>query len=494
VELVGKVEKIRHFLKWEYGSTRAAWMPMAAALNPGKARDFLANQFGYTDSAAPVENLAEQIKRVPHVLGIPRLGWTPTHDAFMFGPMPLYTGPTHPTYEFFAPEGTLLHNAAQALTPKGSRDEQYKAFRGLWGTSDDFKLVMALAAVSPFLEIVGAPPIAFHVAGPSGVGKTTLLRLAVSVYADPDSPLTKVDLSKDTQNYADAQCGILHNFPLLLDETTLSDPKDLARAAYQFAVGRSKGRLTGPEQNYVPAEPLTYTLVCFMSGETSIRDEFENGGGAARLIELPTEGPLLAKDQLPTWYGFPTTHWGWMGRDVVQRVIDRGMLATDEGGLRFVYGGYRAVTGEWCDGHARMLDFLAAVQVGYRLAGATLFGTDPGHDQAQAFAQGVYRRLNKATKVDDVLAACQADRRITVWADRGFVPLDTFDGVAGDYGMPRVALVRLLKTQSVVTKLESRTIKDPTERSVRCAILTPRGQAWLSRSAATGPNVVSPDQ
>ena len=202
---------------------------------------------------------------------------------------------------------------------------------------------------------------------------------------------------------------------------------------------------------------------------------------AQNFIQSRRDQSYLLPPDVRDW--LPADHLAWFVIDAVAQMDLAG-----------VYGGYRAVTGEWCDDHARMLDFLAAVQVGYRLAGATLFGTDPGHDQAQAFAQGVYRRLNKATKVDDVLAACQADRRITVWADRGFVPLDTFDGVAGDYGMPRVALVRLLKTQSVVTKLESRTIKDPTERSVRCAILTPRGQAWLSRSAATGPNVVSPDQ
>src|SRR5207245_580853 len=69
-------------------------------------------------------------------------------------------------------------------------------------------------------------------------------------------------------------------------------------------------------------------------------------------------------------------------------------------------------------------------QVRYRLAGATLFGTDPGHAAAREFAQAVYGRLNKATKMDDVLAACQADARITECAGRGFIPMGALDMVA----------------------------------------------------------------
>src|SRR5262249_28772431 len=151
-------------------------------------------------------------------------------------------------YEFIAPANSLVHEAEKALTPKGDRRRQFEVFRELWRKSPIFRLSLALATISPFLEVLGAAPIAFHLAGRTGLGKTTLLRLAISAYADPDSPLTKIDLAKDTDNYADAQLGMLHNFPILLDETTLTSADRIAEAAYNIAVGRTKGRLLGADQ------------------------------------------------------------------------------------------------------------------------------------------------------------------------------------------------------------------------------------------------------
>jgi hypothetical protein len=314
--VVDIAEQGRYFVKLRGGTPgdeRTVWMPIATVQNWRQLKTFIAEHFGYaTDGQDPIlAKLTKAVPKLARVIGTSRLGWTPRQDAFIYGST-VFDAISPPTrqYEFVAPEGTLLKQASQALDPKGSRDEQYSAFKRLWDASADFKLVLALATISPFLEIVGAPPIAFHLAGPTGLGKTTLLRLGNSAFADPDSPLTKVDLSKDTQNYADAQLGILHNFPLLLDETTLRDPKQLAEAAYNIAVGRTKGRLGGPEQNYQPAESLSYTLVCFLSGEVSIREEFDHRGGAARLIELVTHEPLLPKNELPKWFNFSRQHWG----------------------------------------------------------------------------------------------------------------------------------------------------------------------------------------
>jgi uncharacterized protein (DUF927 family) len=316
VGVIQMIESHKHFLKVQggvKGNTHMAWVPFSTLTKGSALKAFVADYFGYLaqEKDPLLLKLREAIGLVPTLLGTSRLGWTPDQDAFIYGSRVLYMAP-NPTrqYEFIAPEGTLLKRAEEALQPRGSRETQYEAFQELWEQSWVFRLVMALAAACPFLEVIGVPSGVFHLAGLSGSGKTTVLRLGLSVYANPDSPLTRIDFSKDTQNYADAQLGILHNFPLLLDETTLRDPRQLAEAAYNIAVGRTKGRLAGPEQNYLPAEPLPYTLVCFLSGEVSIRETLDQRGAVARFVEIVVDEPILAKTELSKWWDFAEMHYG----------------------------------------------------------------------------------------------------------------------------------------------------------------------------------------
>jgi hypothetical protein len=247
VGVVRMIESHKHFLKVQGGvgsDAYIAWVPLSILSKEVALKGFVADYFAYIaeKNDPALLTLGAAVASAPRLLGTSRLGWTPERDAFIYGGTVFYMAaePMRP-YEFIAPEGTLLKRAEEALQPKGSRGAQYQAFKELWDGSAHFRLVLSLAAASPFLEIINAPSMVFHLAGLSGSGKTTVLRLGLSVYANPDSPLTRIDFSKDTQNYADAQLGILHNFPLLLDETTLRDPRQLAEVAYNIAVGRTKG-------------------------------------------------------------------------------------------------------------------------------------------------------------------------------------------------------------------------------------------------------------
>jgi uncharacterized protein (DUF927 family) len=83
------------------------------------------------------------------------------------------------------------------LKPKGSREEQYRYLRELC-TKFEGCVVLSLATASPVLEMVGAPTTLLHIAGPSGIGKSCLCRLAIGLYGDPRGSLLRFDTSKDT--------------------------------------------------------------------------------------------------------------------------------------------------------------------------------------------------------------------------------------------------------------------------------------------------------
>jgi uncharacterized protein DUF927 len=336
--------------------------------------------------------------------------------------------------------------------------------------------------VSPFLEVIRAPSVVVHLAGPTGIGKTTVLRLAISAFADPFSSATGIDFAKDTKNYADAHLGILHNFPILLDETTLSGPEAMAEVAYNVTVGRTRGRLGDAERDYGPVKPMSYSLVCLLSGESSIREGMEQRGAAARFVEIPEDEPILPRAHLPRWNDFAKQHYGWLGRDLVADFADparRERLVT-------MYQVGRALTSLWCDDHSRTADFLALLQLGHRLAARRL-GFDDSHEAAEEFAQLIYTKLNRRTKLDTVLDAIGALPGCPGWIEAGAIPCDALEPLIKEFRFrDRADLRDALKAHGLVSKIEPRKAAG---LSRRCFILTDEGRARLAGALAPAERV-----
>ena len=483
------VEQGKHYLKVTHHSDKVAWIPMSTAQSPTQLKRFLADTFGVANvGKVELTGLTSNTEILPKYLGTSRLGWSANHEAFLYDGTVFYaTSQSENRYEFIAPAGTLIATAAKAFSPKGDRQTQYEGYQELWKRSEEFRLVLSLATVCPFMEILEAPTIAFHLVGTSGFGKTTLIRAGIAAFADPDSPLTKIDFSKDTQNYADAQLGILKNFPLLLDETTLHDSKQMAQVAYNIAMGRTKGRLGGPEQMYLPTEPLPYYLVCFLSGESSLREHMDQRGATARLMELVLDKPLFEKGEHAKWWDLASNHYGWYGRDLVQRVLEQYFKDGQQGSqLKEQYAKSHLDIEKWCSDHPRMVDFLAAVQVGYVLASRLLWHgfNDLQPEQlaemeveSNDFVHDLYDRLNKRTKLDSVVETIQADPKCEEWVQRGYIPIWAIATVAEEFDLTRQGeLGRFLINHGIVSKVESRKIQ---ESSMRCYILTEEGKQRL---------------
>jgi hypothetical protein len=472
--IVRVVEESRSYLKiaGRFGDNpeRVEWLPLALLKQPSRFHEFIAHRFAYAipekESKEWRDKLIESQHQLPQITGTARVGWTPDDGPLAYGRRIV---PDSAGVELIIPGGTMLSKAADALTPRGSREEQYREFRRLWDESFHFRLALSLACVSPFLEAIGSPSVLFHLAGRSGLGKTTLVRLGLSMYGDPFSSALCVDFSKDSKNYADALLGVMHNFPVLLDETTLRSVDDLAEAAYSIAVGHTRGRLKGPDADYAPASMQTYSLVCFMSGEQSIRNQMEHRGSQARFIEFPISSPLLPEITLPKWNRFAEQNHGWFGLDLLTDYIDpirRRKLATH-------YQITRALTAQWCKDHARTVDFLALIQVGHRLAAARL-GGDSSDKAAKEFAREVYAGLNRRTKLDDVLDMIVAESRLHEWVDRGIIPTPLIPEIS--------KWKRVLEDHGLIVKTESRRLILPGDvqaKSVNCYYLSSEGRDKL---------------
>jgi hypothetical protein len=465
-------------------------VPLRIAHQVNKLRAVLADSFGVTLGKDAVEDIAQRAETAPPRYGTRRLGWTNDRQAFFF-PDKVFGTAGKRRASFVALDGTQTAEARMALTPRGSRTEQYIVLKKLRRDDEVFRLILSIVAVSPLLEVLGAPLLLFHLAGPTGIGKTTLLRLGISVYADPDSPLFMVNFAKDTPNFVDSVLGILHNFPFLLDETTLQGAGQLNDAAYRIASGRTKRRLRGAEHDFEAAGSQAYTLTCLMSGERSIVRNMKRLGARARMLEIEVTDSLLPHAGGENLYDFAHQCFGWFGRDLFASVF-RTYFGDNQGGkrLRRRYERLRSeMQRRWPDDHGRLHDALAAICLGDYLVACQLAsesGDTPKPDlarlrrRAKNFARRMYYRLQRTADPRDIIREMRAIPRIGRWVDRGFIPVKTLQkhAIGRVSGLTKNKLFGFLKTNGVVDKSEPRKLR---KRNQRCYIFTNRGRKLLAR-------------
>ncbi|HEV2604068.1 MAG TPA: DUF927 domain-containing protein [Microvirga sp.] len=152
---------------------------------------------------------------------------------------------------------------------------------------------LALALTGPLLEPLGMEGGGFHFFGPSSCGKTTLLRLAGSVWGGGGE--LGFGLTWRTTDNALEGVAAGHNHTLLaLDEIGQIDPKALGDAAYALANGQAKGRMRANTDLRVRAR---WRVPVMSSGEITLAERIREGGlgrkvragQETRIVDLPAE-------------------------------------------------------------------------------------------------------------------------------------------------------------------------------------------------------------
>ena len=124
----------------------------------------------------------------------------------------------------------------------------------------------------------------------SGVGKTTAMAAAVSVWGRPDELILD---EQDTHNIKMHRGEIYHNLPLYLDELTEAKPAELSNLAYQLTGGKQRGRMAsgGNAERY---RGETWKLLAVTTGNTSIIERVSMAKAmpkaeAQRILEVKVE-------------------------------------------------------------------------------------------------------------------------------------------------------------------------------------------------------------
>ena len=220
---------------------------------------------------------------IPKGLVTAKLGWVPSGmepRGFAYGNEWIGEQPV----VLPAPEGGLAQ-MARALAAAGDANLEQKYLEDAC-TFPGVLLVVAVSLVTPLLRILGAPAFALSISGPTSRGKTSALRVAMSVWGsanehEAQSVIRSWDL---TTTYAERIAVSLSGLPLALDDTAQAkNPTVVAKLLYSIPSGISRGRANRDASIREKEDGFTVLL---STGETPVLSSSTSGGTRARVLEL----------------------------------------------------------------------------------------------------------------------------------------------------------------------------------------------------------------
>lgn len=214
-----------------------------------------------------------------------RLGWDDDMKSFLLGNK-LYKDDG--VIVNVTPKG-LANEYSNQTVPRGSL-EQWKKIanvynrKGLeWG-----QVAVASAFASPLMPIGSLERAALlFLTGEKGVGKSTALSLAVSVFGNPSRMMINKD---DTFLARLAKLGIMSNISVGFDEMTDLSPKEASDLAYQITQGRGKDRMADGGKG-IQHNTTYWSCLPVMSANDSIinalsQHSFDSTAQMSRVLEI----------------------------------------------------------------------------------------------------------------------------------------------------------------------------------------------------------------
>jgi putative DNA primase/helicase len=139
--------------------------------------------------------------------------------------------------------------------------------------------------VPPLLSIFESPNFVVDFSGRTSCGKTAALRVAASVWGNPDerAPAAVLKTWDGTATWRERVPAVLNNLPFLLDDTKHArHPHEIAKSIYGVAQGVGRGR--GTTKGLARQE--TWRTVLLTSGEQPATSHTEDGGTRPRVLSL----------------------------------------------------------------------------------------------------------------------------------------------------------------------------------------------------------------
>jgi hypothetical protein len=223
--------------------------------------------------------------RIPRSTSVGRCGWHTVENADVFAlgsEVHAAAGECDVLVERGGDRGRLF----RGLKTKGNIEAALSALRDAWTASPIAAAAICASLAAPLLKPLGAPLFAMHLAGDSSRGKSSMLKLAASIYGDPRDE-EWVASWNSTSVGLEVRAAMLSDLPLCIDEAGVVDAKDREKAVYMLVngVGRTRGAKDGGLR-----EGHSWRTVVLSTGESRLVTEESATGAQVRVLDLAVDG------------------------------------------------------------------------------------------------------------------------------------------------------------------------------------------------------------
>lgn len=206
----------------------------------------------------------------------------------------------------------------------GSRDKWFDIVHTIRKRQQCEVLInLAASFASVLVDPCNALPFILSLWGGSGIGKTVILKLCTSVWADPGEGKYITD-AKATTTAMEMRLNILNSLPMTLDDMAQVKnqyDEDFSELIYRWCAGKGRDR----SNKELGLNKLTSWRNCTITnGERALVDDTTQGGAVNRVIDIDASG----KSFFDAKTGNETTkiiekNYGFAGKefiDVIQKV------------------------------------------------------------------------------------------------------------------------------------------------------------------------------
>lgn len=218
-----------------------------------------------------------------------------------------------------------------SITQVGKRDTWYDTIANIRSKKQIEVLInIASSFASVLVEPCGALPFIVSLWGGTGIGKTVVLMIATSIWANPSEGQYMTD-AKATATAMEIRLNILNSLPMTLDDMAQiknQQDEDFSQLIYRWCAGKGRDR----SNVNLGLNKLTSWRNCTITnGERSLVDETTQGGAVNRVIDIENDGTVLFSGEDGNRVAnILRSNFGFAGRDFVQVVEELGFSHVTE--------------------------------------------------------------------------------------------------------------------------------------------------------------------
>jgi hypothetical protein len=216
--------------------------------------------------------------RLPRTTCVTRCGWHDLEDEHVF----LAPDPIGTERELVFDDRMGRARTVRGLRVKGESESHLIALRRAFTADNIAATAICASLAAPLLRALSTPGFALHLVGDSSRGKSSMLKIAASIFGDPTCE-DWVPSWNSTIVGLEQRAATLCDLPFCIDEAGVVDPKQRELATYMLidGVGRTRGAKGGGLR-----ETSSWRTIVLSTGEHELVDEDANTGAQVRVLQF----------------------------------------------------------------------------------------------------------------------------------------------------------------------------------------------------------------